>query len=104
MTNISPERLAVFSEILKEFKGVNAASQRLRLKNALLKLGSVLTFELSRFLDIYHSPARKFELVHDEGWDIDLTWERFEKESGETHRIGRYTLNGLPTKKEVMNK
>ena len=97
MTNISPERLAVFSEILNEHKGINSASQRQRFKAALLKLGSVLTFELSRFLDIYYPPARKFELVHDEDWDIFLTWERFETESGEIHRIGRYILKGLPT-------
>ena len=49
MTNISPERLAVFEQILKDHKGVNSFAQRQRLKAALTKLGSVLTFELSRF-------------------------------------------------------
>ena len=99
MKNICPQRLAILEQILNEFRGVNAASQRQRFKAALLKLGSVLTFELSRFLDIYSPPPRKFELVHDEGWDIDLIWERFETESGEIHRIGRYILKGLPTKR-----
>jgi hypothetical protein len=99
MTNISPERLAVFEQVLNEFRGVNAASQRQRFKAALTKLGSVLTFELSRFLDIYYPPARKFELINIDGWEIDLIWERFETESGEIHRIGRYILKGLPTKR-----
>ncbi len=98
MTNISPERLAVFEQILNEQKGVNSLSQRQRFKAALTILGSVLTFELSRFLSVYYPPARKFELVHDEGWDIVLSWERFETETGEIHRIGRYTLKGLPNK------
>ena len=98
MTNIIPERLAVFEQILNEQKGVNSLSQRQRFKAALTILGSVLTFELSRFLDIYYPPARKFELVHNENWDIALTWERVETESGEVHRIGRYTLKGLPNK------
>ena len=77
----------------------NICPQRQRFKAALTKLGSVLTFELSRFLSLYYPPARKHELVHDEGWDIVLSWERFKTESGETHSIGRYTLKGLPTKK-----
>lgn len=98
MTNIIPERLAIFEQILKEHKGVNSLSQRQRFKAALTILGSVLTFELSRFLDIYYPPARKFELINDEGWDIVLTWERFKTESGEIHLIGRYTLKGLPNK------
>ena len=53
------ERLAILEQILNEFRGVNAAAQRRRFKAALLRLGSVLTFELSRFLDIYYPPARK---------------------------------------------
>jgi hypothetical protein len=99
MKNICPQRLAIFEQISNEHKGVNSAAQRQRFKAALTKLGSVLTFELSRFLSVYYPPARKHELVHDEGWDIVLSWERFETESGETHFIGRYTLKGLPTKK-----
>ena len=99
MKNICPQRLAIFEQISNEYKGVNSAAQRQRFKAALTKLGSVLTFELSRFLSIYYPPSRKHELVHSEGWEIGLTWERFTTESGETHRIGRYTLKGLPTKK-----
>lgn len=100
MTNISSERLAVFEQILKDHKGVNSFAQRQRLKAALTKLGSVLTFELSRFLDIYYPPSRKFELINIDGWEIDLIWERFETESGEIHRIGRYILKGLPNKED----
>ncbi len=95
MTNISPERLAIFEQILNEQKGVNSLSQRQRFKAALLKLGSVLTFELSRFLDIYSPPPRKFELVHDENMDIILTWAWVETESGERHRVGNYVLKGV---------
>jgi len=76
------ERLAILEQILNEFRGVNAAAQRRRFKAALLRLGSVLTFELSRFLDIYYPPARKHELLHDEGWDIVTTTEPVTTESG----------------------
>ena len=37
MTNISPERLAVFEQILNEQKGVNSLSQRQRFKATLRK-------------------------------------------------------------------
>lgn len=95
MTPINPDRLAVFSEILNEHTGNSCTSQRQRFKAALLKLGSVLTFELSRFLDIYYPPARKFELLHDENMDIILTWAWVETESGERHRVGNYVLKGV---------
>lgn len=98
MTNIRPERLAIFEQISNEHKGVNSAAQRQRFKAALIKLGSVLTFELSRFLSVYSPSARKAELVHDEDWDIFLIRERFTTENGETHFIGRYILKGLPNK------
>ena len=90
------ERLAVFEEILNEFRGVNSAAQRRRFKAALLRLGSVLTFELSRFLGIYYPPARKHELLHGEGWDIFTTTEPVTTESGDKHFIGRYTLRAMP--------
>lgn len=90
------ERLAVFAQILNEFRGVDSAAQRRRFKAALLRLGSVLTFELSRFLDIYFPPARKHELLHCEGWDIVTTREPVATESGDKHFLGRYTLRALP--------
>ena len=90
------ERLAIFEQILNEFRGVNAASQRRRFKAALLRLGSVLTFELSRFLDIYNPPARKHELLHGEGWDIVTTREHVATESGDKHFLGRFTLRAVP--------
>ena len=74
MKNICPQRLAIFEQISNEYKGVNSVAQRQRFKAALTKLGSVLTFELSRFLSVYYPPARKHELVHDEGWDIVLSF------------------------------
>ena len=90
------ERLAIFEQILNEFRGVNAASQRRRFKAALLRLGSVLTFELSRFLGIYNPPARKHELLHGEGWDIVTTREPVVTESGDKHSLGRFTLRATP--------
>ena len=57
------ERLAVFEEILNEFRGVNSAAQRRRFKAALLRLGSVLTFELSRFCLLYTSPSPRDGLL-----------------------------------------
>ena len=90
------ERLAIFEQILNEFRGVDSAAQRRRFKAALLRLGSVLTFELSRFLGIYYPPARKHELLHGEGWDIVTTKEPVTTESGDKHRLGRYTLRAMP--------
>jgi hypothetical protein len=45
-------RSQVFADLLAENTAANAVSQRQRLAKALIKLGSVTTFEAMRFLDI----------------------------------------------------
>ena len=95
MSNSHNERLEVFKAILDKVNGINAKTQRERLKQALLRLGNVTTFEAMRFLDIYYCPSRKKELIN-EGFDIALTWQHVETESGKIHRVGNYVLKGLP--------
>jgi|VirMetMinimDraft_7_1064189.scaffolds.fasta_scaffold156808_2 hypothetical protein len=95
MSKSHNERLEVFKAILDKVHGINAKTQRERLKQALLRLGNVTTFEAMRFLDIYYCPSRKQELI-EEGFDIALTWQHVETESGEIHRVGNYVLKGLP--------
>lgn len=58
---------------------------------ALQALGSVTTYEASRYLDLYDPRARKKELLR-EGHAIDTIPARVVTESGEVHRIGRYVL------------
>lgn len=62
-----------------------------RLLLALQALGSVTTYEASRYLDLYDPRARKKELCK-EGHAIDTIPARVVTESGEVHRIGRYVL------------
>lgn len=97
MVDSTQDRLAIFEQILNEHRGVNSKAQRQRFKTALLRLGSVLTFELSRFLDIYTPPSRKHELLHNDGLDIITTREHVVTESGDKHFLGRYTLRAMPT-------
>ena len=89
--DITPERIAQLIAIRDAIRGTSAMPQRQRLLEAMRQLGHVTTFEASRFLDIYHPPARKRELVK-EGYRI-ITLMRFVfTESGKRHRVGLYSL------------
>ena len=88
----SPEKKAALEKIRSEFKGAASRSQRARLLEALSRY-SVTTFEAMRYLDVYHCPARILQLRKD-GYQIATHWQTVETESGETHRVGLYVLEG----------
>ncbi|MFT4510349.1 helix-turn-helix domain-containing protein [Caballeronia sp. 15711] len=87
-------------EAIRAEKGTNdSRTQCSRLLAALTSLGSVTTFEASRYLDIYHPPARKRDLVR-QGHPI-RTGSRMERtECGSIHRVGEYQFAG-PGESEV---
>ncbi len=88
---MSNHRITTMAAILSVLPGISASVQRARLLAALERLGSVTTYEASRYLDLYDPRARKKELCK-EGHDIDTVPCRVITESGEIHRIGRYVL------------
>ena len=88
----TPEgRIVALRAIRDRFPGNVASAQETRLLAAMQELGHVTTFEASRYLDIYHPPARKLALVK-RGHEILTTWRRSATESGKSHRIGVYSL------------
>jgi len=96
--NISQARIAALNKIMAMAKCNSTNTQCFRFEQALKKLGSITTYECSRYLDIYSPTARKFELVK-KGWKITSTKCKVTTESGELHDIGNYILQSLPKKK-----
>lgn len=90
----SPEKKAALEKIRSEFKGTASRSQRARLLEALSRF-SINSFEASRYLDVYHCPARILQL-RKQGYRITTHWQTVETEAGETHRVGLYVLEGRP--------
>lgn len=86
-----PDRIAALHAIRDRLPGNVASAQETRLLVAMHELGHVTTFEASRYLDVYHPPARKLALVK-RGCEILTTWRRVPTESGRSHRIGVYSL------------
>lgn len=87
-----PEKKAALETIRDEFKGSASRAQRARLLEALSRF-SVNSFEASRYLDVYHCPARILQL-RKLGYQITTHWQTVETEAGETHRVGLYVLEG----------
>lgn len=88
----SPEKKAALEKIRSEFKGTASRSQRARLLEALARY-PINSFEASRYLDVYHCPARILQL-RKLGYRITTHWQTVETEAGETHRVGLYVLEG----------
>jgi hypothetical protein len=86
----SPEKRAALQAILQAMPGVSAGQQRGRIMQA-LQMGTLTTFEASRYLDSYYPPVRIKEL-RNLGHNIVLHWVRIATEAGEVHRVGMYTL------------
>lgn len=96
------DRSAVFKQIREDLLlNKSASSQRHRLGTALIRLGSVTTFEAMRELGIYDPKPRKHELIHENGWDIETIWDTIEAEHGDTHRVGRYVLKSVPPSSSI---
>ena len=89
----SPAKMAMFAQIRREYKGTSCKVQCARLREALSR-GSVTTFEAMRHLDIYHPPARIWQLRRN-GTSITTHWQTILTEARVKHRVGRYVLNPL---------
>ena len=89
---IPPQKEAALNEINQNYKGNSAKEQCARFLAA-LKLFNINSFEGSRYLSLYHSPARAYEL-RKQGHLIDTVWQTVEDENGVLHRVGCYVLRG----------
>ena len=84
-------RTGQLAAILTALPGNDTYTQRQRLLTAIKNLGSVTTFEGSRFLDCYDPRARIHELRR-EGNRIKTIMRAEQTESGVIHRVGVYLL------------
>ena len=91
--NQPAERMESFAAILRAIPGSDSVAQRNRMLTAMQKLGSVTSFESSRYLDCYHPPARIFELRQD-GQRIKTVMQGARTECGAYHRVGVFILEG----------
>ena len=87
-----PEKLQALTAILKANPGTSGNAQCARILEALGKFG-LDSFEASRYLDCYYPPARVMTL-RKRGHQIETHWRTIETESGDTHRVGLWVLNG----------
>lgn len=84
-------RTGQLAAILAAMPGNDTFTQRQRMLTAIQKLGSITTFEGSRYLDCYDPRARVHELR--QGGNRIKTVMRDEyTESGVKHRVGVYLL------------
>jgi Helix-turn-helix domain len=84
------EKKAALKAIREQFKGISSPKQCERLLAALASW-SINTFEASRYLDVYHCPARVLQL-RKRGYKIATHWQTVITEAGEKHRVGLYVL------------
>lgn len=87
---IPPNKEAALNEINDQYKGSSSREQCDRLLAALSRF-KINSFEASRYLSIYHPPARILQLRQD-GHHIDTVWESVIDEQGLSHRVGCYVL------------
>lgn len=90
---IKLDRIGQLTAILSAMPGNDSFAQRQRMLTAMQKLGSVTTFEGSRFLDCYDPRARIHEL-RQSGKRIKTVMRSERTESGNLHRVGVYLLDG----------
>ena len=93
MSVANPKRAGQLAAILAAMPGNDLVTQRQRMLTAMQKLGSVTTFEGSRFLDCYDPRARIHEL-RKTGTSIKTVMRAEQTESGVMHRVGVYLLDG----------
>ena len=92
---IPPQKEAALNEINQQFNGNSAKEQCVRFFAA-LKLFPINTYEASRYLSIYHPPARALQL-RQQGHLLDTVWQTVEAENGVLHRVGCYVLRHSAT-------
>jgi Helix-turn-helix domain len=83
------EKLAALRRIREELSGVEATTQRLRLKRAFERFPHISTAEARAGLDVFHPAARVQELRED-GHEIVTLWTVVESEGGGRHRVANY--------------
>jgi hypothetical protein len=88
------QRREALEQIRSQHSDNSAQSQASRMEAALRELGSITTFEASRYLDVYHPPARALAL-RKRGLSIITLRESVITESGKTHSVGKYVLATL---------
>lgn len=93
--NITPQRITALRKIMSRFKGSDSKAQCTRLAQALIALGHINTYECSRYLDIYHPPARKLELIK-AGWRIASGTCKVKTENGGIHTVAKYIYRAMP--------
>lgn len=85
-----PEKIAALIALREATPGNSAKTQEARVLSA-LRLGSLMTYEGRRYLDVYDMCARVMALRR-AGHVIETIWVRTQTECGRTHRIGKYVL------------
>ncbi|MES2661717.1 MAG: helix-turn-helix domain-containing protein [Pseudomonadota bacterium] len=74
-----------------KFTDNSAHNQRLKLLDWFFEHGSISSYTAQEKLDVYHPPARIFEL-RKAGYQIATIWDNWTSEYGIKHRIARYVL------------
>jgi len=88
---IPNDKMAALIAIRDLFPGLDAKTQCNRVLDFLGRGYMLSTFEGSRYLDVYHLPARIMEL-RNAGHNIITHWTMVETEAGKLHRVGNYML------------
>ena len=76
----------------KDLSNNSTKAQRARLLSHLQHHGSVTTTFAQEKLNIYDPPARKWELVHKCGFQIEMSRVVVVNAQGYSHKVGLYTL------------
>lgn len=84
------------------FPNNSPMAQCQRLLSFLLKHGSVTTMYAQEQLNIYDPPARKHNLVHKYGVEIEMTKVVAVNAQGYAHEVGLYTLVKEPKQGELL--
>lgn len=90
------ERAIVLAEIMRTMPGSDSETQRNRMLTSMQRLGSVTSYEGSRFLDCYDPRARIYELRL-AGYRVTTVMRARPTESGVLHNVGLYVLEGVAT-------
>jgi hypothetical protein len=88
----APQRETALKNILARMPGNDSATQCARMLEAMHTLGSVTSYEGSRYLDCYDPRARIHELRNG-GLTILTVLGAEQTESGVFHRVGVYSIN-----------
>ncbi|MDY7579441.1 helix-turn-helix domain-containing protein [Herbaspirillum sp. RTI4] len=86
-------RTDALAAILHTMPGNDCAIQRGRMLAAMERLGSVTTYEASRYLDCY-DPRPRIHEMRSAGKRIKTVYREEQTESGVYHRVGVYLLEG----------